>query len=430
MDCDSSNYAIGSVLSQVQDGIPRVIAYGSRALTKTEKLYCSSRKEMLAVIYFLEYFRGYLLGNKFICNTDAIALKWLRANSKKESILGRWNLTLDTFGFKEDQDALSRIETLDFDINWRKGTKNKNCDGLSRRVNEEILVNQITNSTNNQEIPPLAEIIKIQQNDPEIKPIFQVLQKQITPKQNELQSETKFTRRMLAQIHKLRINEQGLLQYKYGESNDIPDSDPYKILVPYQLRETLMSHYHREFNSNHLGIEKCYEKLTSLFWWPAVKRDITEYIKSCEICPQYKQVQKNFIAPLHNFESSYFNEILHIDFLGPVNTSSSKFKYMLVMVDSFTNYLQVTPLKNITTETTVQALIDNWITKFGTPALIFSDCGSQLMSNIFQQVCKQFGIEHQTSTPYHKIANGRSEAAVKNIKKLIKMRIHNKNKLE
>lgn len=56
LDTDASAYAIGAVLSQVQDGKERVIAYGSRCLDKAERNYCVTRREMLAVVYFTKYF--------------------------------------------------------------------------------------------------------------------------------------------------------------------------------------------------------------------------------------------------------------------------------------------------------------------------------------------------------------------------------------
>jgi len=61
LDTDASAFAIGAVLSQVQDGKERVIAYGSRSLDKPERNYCVTRREMLAVVYFTKYFKHYLL---------------------------------------------------------------------------------------------------------------------------------------------------------------------------------------------------------------------------------------------------------------------------------------------------------------------------------------------------------------------------------
>ena len=56
LDTDASDSNIGAVLSQRQDGQERVIAYAGRVLTTNEKNYCVTRKELLAVVYFLSTF--------------------------------------------------------------------------------------------------------------------------------------------------------------------------------------------------------------------------------------------------------------------------------------------------------------------------------------------------------------------------------------
>ena len=62
LDTDVSNHSIGAVLSQIQPGEERVIAYGSRTYGKAEINYCMTRKELLAVVYFMKLFKQYLLG--------------------------------------------------------------------------------------------------------------------------------------------------------------------------------------------------------------------------------------------------------------------------------------------------------------------------------------------------------------------------------
>ena len=66
LDTDACDTGIGSSLSQVQDGHERVIAYASRALSKSERRYSLTRKELLAKVHFVKYLRHYLYGRKFL----------------------------------------------------------------------------------------------------------------------------------------------------------------------------------------------------------------------------------------------------------------------------------------------------------------------------------------------------------------------------
>ena len=77
LDTDASGNSIGAVLSQKIDGKERVVCFGSRTLSKTERRYSVTRREMLSVVYFMKRFRHYLLGRKFLVRTDHSALKSL-----------------------------------------------------------------------------------------------------------------------------------------------------------------------------------------------------------------------------------------------------------------------------------------------------------------------------------------------------------------
>ena len=52
LDTDASDKAMGALLSQAQDRAEKVIAYGSKTFSRSERIYCVTRKELLAVVYF------------------------------------------------------------------------------------------------------------------------------------------------------------------------------------------------------------------------------------------------------------------------------------------------------------------------------------------------------------------------------------------
>jgi hypothetical protein len=118
LDVDASGFGIGAVLSQCQQGEERVICYASRSLSKAERNYCCTRRELLAVVYLVKYFRPYLLGRKFLIRTDHSALTWLRKTPEPIGQQARWCEILEEF---------------DFDIHHRPGKVHGNADALSRK---------------------------------------------------------------------------------------------------------------------------------------------------------------------------------------------------------------------------------------------------------------------------------------------------------
>ena len=117
LDTDASDSAIGAELLQVQDGIERVIAYGSFTLSGAQRKYCTIRKELLAVVRFTQHFRHYLLGREFIVRSDHSSLQWLINFKQPQGQLARW------------LEALSQYHMT---IKHRPGKQHANADVLSR----------------------------------------------------------------------------------------------------------------------------------------------------------------------------------------------------------------------------------------------------------------------------------------------------------
>ena len=90
LDVDASDKCIGAVLSQETDDGECVIAYGSRTLTQSERRYCVTRKELLALVTFVKFFRHYLYGKKFLVRTDHGSLRWLMNFKNPEGQVAWW----------------------------------------------------------------------------------------------------------------------------------------------------------------------------------------------------------------------------------------------------------------------------------------------------------------------------------------------------
>ena len=124
MTTDASKVGIAAILSQVQDGLERPIAYASRQLNTAEQAYTASEAEMLALVWATKYFRCYLYGTKFVARAHHSALTYLRNFADSHSRLMRWSL---------------KLSELDFVVEHRPGTKIAHADALSRHVGTVML---------------------------------------------------------------------------------------------------------------------------------------------------------------------------------------------------------------------------------------------------------------------------------------------------
>ena len=90
LDTDASNHAVGAVLSQLQEGKECPVAYYSQVLSCPEHQYCTTRKELLAVVKAVKHFHPYLYGRSFVLQTDHAALRWLLSFCLPEGQIARW----------------------------------------------------------------------------------------------------------------------------------------------------------------------------------------------------------------------------------------------------------------------------------------------------------------------------------------------------
>jgi hypothetical protein len=120
IDTDASNVAVGAVLSQVQNDVEKVIAYGTKTLSESQQNYCTTKRELFAVFHFVTVkFRNYVLGRKFLLRTDHCSLTWLMNFKQHDQLLNRWVMALATYSNR-------------WILQHRAGKSHGNADGMSR----------------------------------------------------------------------------------------------------------------------------------------------------------------------------------------------------------------------------------------------------------------------------------------------------------
>lgn len=197
-------------------------------------------------------------------------------------------------------------------------------------------------------------------------------------------------------------------------------SDEYQIVVPSSIRNQIISMAHDGL-SGHLGVQKTYKKLLSHYFWPGMRKSISEYVKSCHTCQMVgKPNQPIPPAPLTPVPimSEPFEKVM-IDCVGPLPPTRKGSKYLLTIMCTASRFPIAIPLKNITARNIVNHLLLTFA-NYGIPKILQSDQGTNFTSDLFKEVMKLLNINAVTSSPYHPESQGALERAHQTLKSMLK----------
>ncbi len=432
LDTDASGYGISGVLSQIQGGEERVLAYGSRTLSKIERRYCTTKRELLAVRFFVEYFKPYLYGRRFILRCDHASLQWLKNFKQIDGILARW---------------LSVLETYDFELTHRKGREHQNADALSRSplircprddcfdckgalIGEDMDDYLLAPLFAEEESPQVPEGVdgwianwtddqlrQMQKSDSVVSQILTwKLQSSVKPHFEQTAGCSAAVKCYLSLWHELEVRD-GIL-YKVWR---LPYSETrtFQLVAPKEVREFIFNELHRGRVGGHFGVTRTVKKIRARFYWPGYRRDVERWCKKCNICAKVKPGGPRKGASLQHVVVGAPLERIAIDICGPFNETRHGNQYILVLCDYFTKWTEAYAIPNHTAHVVADKMVTEFVSRFGVPQQIHSDQGAEFESNLFQGLCDLLRITKTRTCPYRPQSDGLVERANRTLKQML-----------
>jgi hypothetical protein len=107
--------------------------------------------------------------------------------------------------------------------------------------------------------------------------------------------------------------------------------------------------------------------------------------------------------------------------VGPLTKTTDGYKWILSIIDAFTNYVTFVPLPNKEAATVVDAVYKHMICVHGAPEILLSDRGSEFTAGTFEKLMADYSIDHRVTSPYTPTTNGQCERAHHRLNAILKI---------
>jgi hypothetical protein len=160
------------------------------------------------------------------------------------------------------------------------------------------------------------------------------------------------------------------------------------------------------------------------YYWPTMLEDCFKYYKGCQACQRFRNIQMVSASVMNPIIKPWAFRGWGMDMIDKINPPSSKgHQYILAITDYFTKWVEVIPMKLVTSKDVINFIKEHVIQRFGIPQTITVDGGSVLISEEFRKFAADVGIKMIISSPYYAQANGQAETSNQSLIKLIKRKI-------
>ena len=278
IETDSSDFAIGAVLSQKgDDGKIHPVAFHSRKLLPTEINYDIHDKELLAIVDCFGKWRRYLEGAKerievFSDHHNLMHFQTAKVLNRRQA---RWAQQLATYRFV---------------INFKPGTLNTKADILSRR--EEYRPEK-----GGDEDQPITSVLQEKHFSNSEGPSFLLSSARLcsltTPKWNS---------DFLAKVKKAAKHDEEYQQQLRSPGKDVTNEEDVlfkknRLWIPRdkELRSAIIKTEHDTKVAGHMGMDKTSELIRRNMWWPDLDKEVTGYVTGCFECQRTNHVATSLL---------------------------------------------------------------------------------------------------------------------------------------
>jgi transposase InsO family protein len=186
------------------------------------------------------------------------------------------------------------------------------------------------------------------------------------------------------------------------------------------LRATILREYHDA--AGHLSANKFLDNVRRSYWWPGLRKDVSDYVLSCDACQRNKPTNTRpmGLARMLPIPDAPW-ETVTMDFVVQLPRTRSGNTAIFVCVDKFSKMIHLSPTTDrITAPRTARLFFDSVIRLHGWPKTIIHDRDTRFTSDFWSSLFRIVETKISPSTAYHPQTDGQTERANRTIIEMLR----------
>jgi len=357
---DASRLGIAGILLQRDlDDKVEIVALCSRKLTNAEIKYPTIEQEGLAIVWSLRRLEEYVLGPLTVI-TDHSNLQYMMRSINPR--VQHWCITLGAF---------------DVRIIYAPGSTNALADWLSRAFNGIVEPFEPSRA---------VEINHINALDPDIATLREI-------------------------IDNIPFEERNGVRYLHAA----PPSNVIRLIWALA---------HENIEQGHFSAERTKQRIATALIWPGMNSDIERLNAVCSACQKVRSQRPHPEELASTAATKRFKSIM-VDYIGPISFGEEDpvhpipYHYILVILDRFSELVELIASNDTTAETTAQCFVDDWFNRYGIPELITTDGGSSFAGQV-EKLIAFVQARHHISAPLHPEGHGSVERKNRDVEQTLR----------
>ena len=183
------------------------------------------------------------------------------------------------------------------------------------------------------------------------------------------------------------------------------------IVAGCDLQQEVVAQAHDTPYAGHFGQDRTLDLARRFFWWPKMRQDVQEYVRTCDTCLRIKYQRKSpagLLQPLPVPEQKW--QSVSMDFIVELPLTIRGHTGIVVFMDRLTKMVRLAPLRtDFSASDVADLLISQVFRHHGLPTDLITDRDPRFTSAFFRRLTEKWEVKQKMSTSFHPQTDGQTE---------------------